>query len=251
MIQDSHITTARFEQVGIQFITYDDKQYGRSHDSKTRRLVRKQAKIASQHTQKSQLHSASDSRSFSAKATSLKEHQGRFRLQKSLEIPHNSTIYNQMCPYISPLEPTIRNIDHDASILLGYCKINHCVLYWTSLMALPDYHVFQRGCVAIDFEGNWLAFVLSNVATSHALLTLVALKYEAETREESPPLSSRHAAAAVRHLRQEIDSCPAVPDDAVVCAVALMTVTEVRLSLYSISHMIMWISTLTNIVARV
>jgi hypothetical protein len=116
------------EQLGMQFITYDNKQDGRSHDSNTRRLIRKQARIASQHTQKTQLNSASNIRACSAKALSLKDYQGRFRLHKGSQTPHQSPTHDPIDLYISPLGPTIRSLDHDASILLGYCKTRHCVL---------------------------------------------------------------------------------------------------------------------------
>ena len=129
MIQDSSVDAGRIERFGIQFITYDDKQNGRSHDSKTRRLVRKQARIASQHTQNSQLKSPLNTRSFSTKAPPLKDYQSRFRLHKGFQIPHQSTTNNPIDSYISPLR--IRDLDHDASILLGYCKINLRILYWT------------------------------------------------------------------------------------------------------------------------
>ena len=47
--------------------------------------------------------------------------------------------------------------------------------------------------------------------------------------DDSFPRSIRHSAAAVRHLRKEIDAGPKVPNDALVCTVALLTVTEVGL----------------------
>jgi hypothetical protein len=96
------------------------------------------------------------------------------------------------------------------------------------LIDVLDVNVFQLKCVAINFESDWLDFVLSNKATSHALLALVALSFDAEVRALYCCFrSNRHSAAAVGLVRRQLSNGSSVPDDTTVCVVALLTVSEV------------------------
>ena len=98
------------------------------------------------------------------------------------------------------------------------------------LIDVPDLNVFQLKCVAINFESDWLDFVLSNNVTSHALLALVALSFDADVKALYCAFqSNRHSAAAVELVRRQLSSGSSVPDDTIVCAVALLTVSEVSL----------------------
>ncbi len=93
-----------------------------------------------------------------------------------------------------------------------------------------DVEVFQLKCVAINFESDWLDFVLSDKATSHALLALLALSFDADVKATYCCFrSNRHSAAAVELVRRQLSNTSGVPDDTTICTVALLTVSEVSL----------------------
>ena len=110
------------------------------------------------------------------------------------------------------------------------------------LIDVLDLNVFQLKCVAINFESDWLDFVLSNNATSHALLALVALSFDAEVKTLYCFRSNRHSAAAVELVRRQLNKGSSVPDDTIVCAVALLTVSEVSLLTHAALSRFMWTS---------
>ena len=96
------------------------------------------------------------------------------------------------------------------------------------LIGILDINVFQLTCVAINFESDWLDFVLSNQAASHALLSLVSLSFDADVQSSYCCFrSNKHSAAAVELVRRQLSNGSSVPDDATICAVALLTVAEV------------------------
>jgi hypothetical protein len=98
----------------VKFVTYDDTHGGRVHDLRTRQLIRKQARRASQRTQGLNPNRGN--------APSLKESKGRFRLQKRSSVLPYTSEQDGIEALISPFTPTIRSLGDDAPTLLNYCK---------------------------------------------------------------------------------------------------------------------------------
>lgn len=105
----------------LLFITYTDAQDGRTHDSNTRKLVRKRALDASRTkdaTGKIKIRQPPASRA----SVPLKQSLGRFRLRKEPESkPKESTEKDDIPAALSVFEPMIGSLGDDSWTLLRYC----------------------------------------------------------------------------------------------------------------------------------
>lgn len=98
-----------------------------------------------------------------------------------------------------------------------------------------DHYRFRQNSMAINVEGDWLTFTLSDEATSHAQLALVALTMELELNGSASFVTTKHSSAAVRLIRQKLQRSSGLPEDSLVGAVALLAIVEVSLRALSIS----------------
>ena len=109
------------EDHNLLFITYTDAQDGRTHDSNTRRLVRKRALDASRTkdaTGNIKIRQPPASRA----SVPLKQSLGRFRLRKEpAPKPKEPTAEDDIPPVVSVFEPMIGSLGDDSWTLLRYC----------------------------------------------------------------------------------------------------------------------------------
>lgn len=89
--------------------------------------------------------------------------------------------------------------------------------------------------MAINVEGDWIAFTFSNKPSRHAQLALVALNTELEAGAIVQSLAMKHTAAAVKLIRSQLEDMNEPPDNALVGAVALLVIIEVMLSVFVIA----------------
>ena len=72
-----------------------------------------------------------------------------------------------------------------------------------------------------------MSFALSDEATAHSLLALVALTKELDLPGSAPSSAAQHASGAIHVLRSRLESNPSLPEDALVGATAVLTIVEV------------------------
>ncbi|KAK5174119.1 uncharacterized protein LTR77_001199 [Saxophila tyrrhenica] len=183
------------------FITYQGDWH---HDPETRRIVRKRAfdstrvaKVPAVSTGSSQTNSGS-----------LRDQQHRFRVSKQRNVPLHKVDQLQELPRsVSPLEPTLRRLGDDSYRILGYY-----------------HHTFQQNSLAINVEGGWLAFTLSDEAVTHAQLALTSLTLDVDSSGKTSYL--KHSSASMQLIRGRLSNNAGQFDDAVVGAVALLLIAE-------------------------
>ena len=74
---------------------------------------------------------------------------------------------------------------------------------------------------------------MSDMATAHAQLALVALNMELDSRMPQPLYSLRHTAASIRLVRAALENKSRSLEDTVAGAIALLTIVEVSTSMIS------------------
>jgi hypothetical protein len=209
-------TIPSIKKSNFVFITYDN-QNGWHHDRETRRIVRKRAFDSSRHGKPPEVEA--DSSKTSSK--SLQERQYRFRLPKQ---PQNAINQPQLPRSLSQLDPTLKRLGSDTYRILGYCQLQLCP-FPAQLLTAADHHAFRQNSLAINLEGNWLAFTLTDATVTHAQLALTALSLDATSPDKASYL--KHSSASMRLIRDKLSN-NTEPNDTIMGAVALLLIAEVR-----------------------
>lgn len=93
---------------------------------------------------------------------------------------------------------------------------------------ITDHHAFRQNSLAINVEGEWLAFAMSDSALTHAQLGLIALTLDIDSSNNQAYVY--HTNAALRLIRKKIEHAPSKPDDQLIGAVATLLIAEVQTS---------------------
>ena len=79
----------------------------------------------------------------------------------------------------------------------------------------------------MDGKQEWFAFVIEDPVSTHATLALVGLNRDLEEGNTVSRSSLHHRTAALKLIREELESSISLPKDSLIGAVALLAVTEV------------------------
>jgi hypothetical protein len=90
-----------------------------------------------------------------------------------------------------------------------------------------DHHAFRQNSIAINVDGDWLAFVMSDPVTIHAQLALISLTMDIDSTSNKPFI--HHTSAALKLIRKKLDA-NSEPDDQLIGAVASLLIAEVCLA---------------------
>lgn len=98
------------------------------------------------------------------------------------------------------------------------------------MFALADHHDFTQNSFAVNPEGSWFAFAVTDAAVLHATLSLVALHYDFSHHLAMSHEVFYHKGEAIRLINESIGQANTAPTDKLVGAVAILANCEVSCS---------------------
>jgi hypothetical protein len=96
---------------------------------------------------------------------------------------------------------------------------------------------FTMNSVAVNPEGSWLAFAITDAALLHALLSLVAYHFDLTQGRDESPDSLYQKGEAMREMKEQLNDSQRQTSDVTIATVSLLANLEVCGSLFHSSGM--------------
>ncbi|KAF2809470.1 uncharacterized protein BDZ99DRAFT_463264 [Mytilinidion resinicola] len=194
-----------------------------NHDPQSRKLVRVQA-MRSFLWQKGAAipDPAADSHKHVTPVASLKENTGRFKLASWSRKSRKRKIAS---PRIRADERGVHNVKSIKE--LGVINVLPIPLSSKTQELLYHYHNnFTQNSFAVNPEGSFFAFAISDATILNAILTMVAQHFHLSHGMDETAEVSYYRNEAIRMINQRLVAGDAPPDDALIGAVALLANCE-------------------------